>query len=147
MVEELKKEILEIKSMTEKTSRKSGESFCVVETDNGEYTCFEPAVIKELEKNVRKCVNVLTAESGKYKNIRQFNGVAEKQDINPKKVGESVANERLASVLASYAKDLTIAEMQTHPEFYQGEDEDMKKAMIEMADAVVSAYREISKKV
>lgn len=123
----VKQELL-IRVLEERKSRKSGERFYVLQTDKGDFTCFEPPIMNELDKCIGKTVEVETEASGKYNNIRQFYRVVEEGQKNaPEKAGTGEAK---IEMLVSYAKDLVVA----------GKEDSMENAI----KAVIEAYKKAS---
>lgn len=124
------KQKLLIRVLEEKTSRKSGEKFYTLQTNKGDYTCFEPDIMKKLDPCIGKTVEVETVESGRYNNIRQFYGVVEAK-AEAAKSGGNAGGVKI-EMLVSYAKDLVIA----------GKEETMEKAIA----SVIGAYQKTSEK-
>lgn len=142
MADEKITEDLLIKTTTEKTARSTGDKFAVVDTNKGEYTCWDTAVVTELEKNFQKVCSVVTEKSGKYNNIREFLGLSETQDVPVERIKESAEPERIPesvrSQLTSYAKDIVLA--------CREDWDSIEKGMVAASKAIVKGYQEISKK-
>jgi hypothetical protein len=98
-----------IKSITEKTS-KTGRRFHSVESDTGNISCFEPAIIENLQKNLGKVVSVEVEETNGFKNLRKFYGEAEEKEAK-EVVKQDTRNEngKKAGMIVSYVKDLVVA--------------------------------------
>jgi len=135
MAEELTNETLLIKGLQEKESRKSGKPFWVVDTNKGEYTCFEPDIFTELGKNLLKNVDVKTFIGDEYKNIREFIGLAKDQDVKAEKVepGQAKTYGAKVEMLVSYAKDILVA----------GKAKSMSEATMEVIEAYKTASKEL----
>lgn len=134
-------EELFIKEIEQKLTKRDNKPFWIIQTNLGEYTCFKDNVIEQIRANVGKTVSVDTQKSGEYNNILSFDKVAETQ-APPVGAAAPAApvekdNERLASMLTSYAKDLVIPSDPTMKEY--------KAAMFAAAIAVLEAYKEIKK--
>lgn len=122
------KTTLQITGKEDKTS-KAGKSYTTFTDSNGQkYSCFEADVIQQVAQNLNNTIDVEVAEANGYKNIRQFYGVVTGNITPPAERVEPAltapinapiaksGNEKLASMLTSYAKDLMIAEVENKTE-------------------------------
>lgn len=103
------KEEVIIRGVTEYASKKTNEPFWVIETDTDELTCFDAGIKDVLEKHIDFLVVLEVQRKGKYINVKEFIEAKEKQ-----KAATGVSRgeeERIASMLTSYVKDLIVAEI------------------------------------
>lgn len=134
-------EDLLIKEIEQKLSKRTQKPFWIIQTNKGEYTCFRSNIVEQLKANVGKTVSVESQVSGDYNNILSFVQVAETQAAPSHSAAPAAPaekdNERLASMLTSYAKDIVIVSKLSIKEW--------KAGMFAAAIAVLGAYKEIEK--
>jgi len=108
-------EMLIVRNVTEKTS-KNGRSYYSVETDRGNYSCFEFDIIGEIKKAIGKKIDVEVASNERgFKNIRKLISVFDIQGESPSSLKpatpDNFSDARILkdqSIYTSYAKDLFI---------------------------------------
>ena len=137
-------EIVEIVAIDEKTS-KQGRKYFNVETDKGNFSCFEFDVITELKKHFGKKVQVEIAKNDRgFSNIRKFISA-----VNTEKVGTPASKEvareqyidaKSTTMYVSYAKDIFI-EMR---KLYGREvaDKGIMESCIELVQQAKNAFNE-----
>ena len=106
-------ELLHIDSI-EKKNTKANKPYAVVSTDKGNYSCFDTAVIESLTKCIHQSATCDILENGQYLNIIACNPI-----VQTPKGAEDAGNisyefgynNKIASMVVSYVKDLACAEV------------------------------------
>lgn len=104
---------INLKTIEETTSKKTDKKYWKVEDrDGNKYSCFEEDVIEKLKPLLGKDVNVDIVESGNFKNLRGFEGLATPEPeavTEDKPIRKSRATpERTACMLVEITKDLCV---------------------------------------
>jgi len=141
------KEILEIIAINEKNS-KAGRIYYSVETDKGNFSCFEFDLVNDLKKAFGKKVQCEVASNDRgFKNIRKAFGVIETEKVNITKKesnGNGEIQEARAmkdqSIYTSYCKDIFVA-IRTDPEAKDLKSSTIMQVAIELVKQAKDAFK------
>jgi len=139
---ENKETITTIKGMQEKES-KAGRLYKSFQTDEGNMTCFEDDVVKELQKHVGKRVKIEISENKGFKNIKKFLGEITEEKVEADKPNsfEEARKAKDICVYTSYAKDLFIACISKRTEsLKEGEAKQIMTSCIELVKQAKEAF-------
>ncbi|MCK9371346.1 hypothetical protein M0R04_15640 [Candidatus Dojkabacteria bacterium] len=105
-------EIIEIIAINDKASS-AGRKYFQIETDKGNFSCFEFDIITELKKHFGQKVEVEIAVNDRgFKNLRKFIRSIDTIKAAPVTVNKEIVEARSmkdTSIYTSYAKDILIA--------------------------------------
>ncbi|RPJ56500.1 MAG: hypothetical protein EHM12_10300 [Dehalococcoidia bacterium] len=138
-----------INKISEKTS-KAGRKYSTIETDKGNFSCFENDIVKGLNQQIGKQVllSIATSEDGKFKNVRSWDNA--KQMTFAEQARDLMTADKFAearevknqSIYTSYAKDVFIALAARKPADKEVDATALMNASIVLVKQAKEAFKE-----